>query len=165
MPQSHHFMDRLWAIKKDYDPFPPGVFLQANLFAAIRCTVYRCPYCRRAFKVTWGPTNSMLGSGERTCWHCGQVFCDGSQEWPEMNSGNRLRFVMPISVAGFFGAFMVIGGLYTYFDITKRRGLEIGALIFFSAFSLPIACWIILRILQIVRSIRRYNNRGSVGTS
>jgi hypothetical protein len=73
-------MDRLWVIKKDYDPFTAKVLLGNALFAVIRGTAYRCPYCRRIFKITWGLSNSMLGPGQRACWHCGEIFWDGSQE-------------------------------------------------------------------------------------
>jgi hypothetical protein len=156
-------MDRLWALKKDHDPFPARVLLRANLFAIIRCTSYRCPYCRWPFKITWGPVNSLLGSGERACWHCRQSFWDGSQEWPEMSGEDRMRFFLPISVAGFIGAFLVVGGIYIYSRLANGKSADVGSVIFFTAFFLPIACWIVFRLTQIIRSVRRYNRRGSVG--
>jgi hypothetical protein len=158
-------MDRLWALKKDFDPFPPRIWLRANWFAIIRCTVYRCPYCQWIFKITWGPSNSFLGSGERTCWRCKEIFWDGSEEWPEMGRSGRMRFVLPISMAGFLGAFLLIAGLYSYFVITRNRHFEVGELIFFAVFFFPILCWSLFRMVQVLRSIRRYNTRGTYRTT
>ena len=56
-----------------------------------------------------------------------------------------------------------LAGLYAYLMFTNKERLDLGALIFFTVLLLPIACWIALRIVQIVRSIRRYNDHGSVG--
>ncbi len=79
-----------------------------------------------------------------------------------MSSNDRMRLVLPISVAGFLGAFLVIGGLYAYLLLNEQQNLEPGALIFFAAFAFPIVCWSAFRFVQILRSIRRYNTRGSV---
>ena len=48
-------MDRLWAIKQNLDPFPDRILINYNLLAILRCTLYRCPYCRWPFKVAWAP--------------------------------------------------------------------------------------------------------------
>jgi hypothetical protein len=82
-----------------------------------------------------------------------------------MNGDDRMRFVLPISAAGFLGAFLLLRGLYTYLVLTKKQILEAGALIFFAAFFSPIALWIVFRIGQIIRSIRRYNNRGNISVA
>ena|ERR1700686_3009302 len=160
-------MDRLWALKKEFEPF--GWVIPAieaiGILPIFRCTFYRCPYCRSVFKITWGPSNSLLGPGERRCWHCKQTFWDGSQEWQEMNGDDRMRFVLPISVAGFLGGFLIVAGLYLILIFENKQRVDPGAMIFFIAFFLPIACWIAFRIVQIARSIRRYNNRGSVGAA
>jgi len=50
-------MERLWALKSDFDPLG-RIFLGSSgagfLFRITRCTVYRCPYCRWIFQITWG---------------------------------------------------------------------------------------------------------------
>jgi hypothetical protein len=82
-----------------------------------------------------------------------------------MNSNDRMRFVLPISVAGFLGAFLVVGGLYVGLILTKKQSPDAGALIFFAVFFFPIGCWILFRVAQIIRSIRRYTNRGSISVA
>jgi hypothetical protein len=155
-------MDRLWALKNDFDPLG-RIFLGSSgagfLFRITRCTVYRCPYCRWIFKITWGPSNSLLGQGERNCGHCKQVFWDGSNEWPEMSSEDRQLFLLPITIAGYIGAFLVIAGLYSYSVVAVRTLANWGDLIFFSALALPIGLWFCLRGVQVARSVHRYNSR------
>src|SRR6266851_1967026 len=154
-------MDQLWAIKQNVDPFPATVsFVNYNPLAIFRCTVYRCPYCRWIFKVTWGPSNSLVGRGERACWHCKQVFSDYSNEWPEMSAGDRSLFLVPITVAGYLGALLIIGGIYAYDVFYFKRPASYGDLIFFIAFALPLVAWFTFRSVQVIRSIRRYNGRG-----
>ena len=80
-----------------------------------------------------------------------------------MNGSDRMRFLLPISVRGFLGAFFVVGGLYAGVILTKKLTPDVGALIFLAVFFFPIGCWILFRIAQIIRSVRRYNSRGTVG--
>jgi hypothetical protein len=150
-------MDRLRALEKDYDP---GGGRVATLISIFRCTVYRCPYCRWIFKVTWGPSNALLGGGERPCWHCKRVFWDGSNEWPEMSGDNQRHFLFPITIVGFIGAFVLIPvlTLWTSFFAKMPVRLEYG--LSFLVFGIPLALWFGIRALQINRSIRRYNDRG-----
>jgi hypothetical protein len=158
-------MDRLWALKKEFDPFKwiiPGIGA-IGILPIFRCTFYRCPYCRWPFKTAWGPSNSFLGSGERACWHCRQVFWGGSQEWPEMSNTERMQFLFPISVSGYLGAFLVIGGIYLCGVFFWRIRPGPGELIFFADFFLPIGFWLCFRIAQVIRSVRRYNKRGESG--
>lgn len=155
-------MDHLWALKKEFDPFKsviPGIGA-IGILPIFRCTFYWCPYCRWLFKATWGPSNSFLGSGERACWRCGQVFWDGSQEWPEMSDAERMQFLFPISVSGYLGAFLVIGGIYLLGVFSRTISPGPGELIFFAAFFFPIGVWLCFRIAQVIRSVRRYNKRG-----
>src|SRR5215467_4074386 len=157
-------MDRLWAIKQDIDPFKVRFVLAYwDLFALLRCTILRCPYCRWIFKATWGPNNSLLGSGERSCWHCRQVFWDGSNEWPEMSGEERRLLLVPITVAGLLGASLLIPGLmfWTAF-VVKQPGRFLYGL-FFTLVGIPLGLWFGLRTMQIIRSVHRYNARGNSG--
>jgi hypothetical protein len=68
-------MDRLWTLKTDVDPFKAFGFSTIGLLLRIiRCSVYRCPYCRWIFKATWGPTNSLLGTGKESVGIAGRHF-------------------------------------------------------------------------------------------
>ena len=155
-------MDRLSALKKEFDPFRwviPGI-TAAGILPIFRSTFYECPYCHWVFKVTWGPSNSLLGPGERTCWHCKQVYWDGSSEWPEMSSEDRQLFLVPITIAGLIGASVLIPALMLWMSILLKVRISFDAT-FFAIFGVPLGFWFGLRTLQILRSIRRYNQRGS----
>jgi hypothetical protein len=155
-------MDRLWALKHDFDPFRWLLPLNGVgfLLRITRSTVYRCPYCRWIFKLTWGPSNSLLGSGERTCWHCKRVFWDGSNEWPEMSDEERRLFALPISVAGYLGGFLVLLAAYIGAVAYDKQPVKRQDLILLGIFSFPLIMWIIFRLTQVLRSTRRYNARG-----
>jgi heme/copper-type cytochrome/quinol oxidase subunit 3 len=59
-----------------------------------------------------------------------------------MNAAERMRFLLPISVAGFLGAFFVIGGIYLFELFSQRKHAGPGEWIFFVAFFLPIGFWL-----------------------
>ena len=152
-------MDRHWALRKDYDPFS-RVLIPTILLRIFRCTVYRCPYCRWIFKATWGPSNALLGSGERACWKCKQIFYDGSHEWPEISAAERQWFLVPITVAGYLGALLLIAGLFVYDRFVFRNHASDWNRNLFIALVLPAVAWGAFRLTQVVRSVRRYNHRG-----
>jgi hypothetical protein len=158
-------MDRLWATKNEFDPFRsviPGLGT-VGFLPIFRCTFYRCPYCRWAFKAAWGHVNSLLGKGERACWYCKQTFWDGSSEWPEMNSKERGQFLFPITICGFLGAFLLIFGLS--FGLGNLRGarFDFDSILVLALFVPPLSIWLCFRAWQIRPSIRRYNERGKHG--
>jgi hypothetical protein len=151
-------MDRLWALKNDLDPL--GGRFPGFPLSIVRSTVYRCPYCRWVFKVTWGPSNTLLGTGERTCWHCRMIFRDGSSEWPEMNNSDRQRFVLPITITGFLGSFLLILGLMLWASLVLKDSGNFEYRLFFYIFGIPLVLWFSFRAWQIHRSVHRYNSRG-----
>jgi|SRR2546430_1651370 len=160
-------MDRLWALKKEFDPFGPlfyGISAIGFLLRITRCAMYSCPYCRWPFKISWGPSNSLLGSGDRVSWHCKKAFWDGSNEWPEMSSQDRHPFLGPTTVAGYLAAVLLIGGLLAYdrwyFKLPASRVDPTVAVALISR--LPV--WFGFRTGQVIRSIRRYNHRRRTST-
>ncbi len=160
-------MNRLWALKKDFDPFGRlfyGFSAIGFLLRITRCTIYNCPYCHWPFKIIWGPSNSLLGPGDRVCWHCKQVFWDGSNEWPEMSSEDRYSFLVPITVAGYLAAVLLIGGLLVYDRwYFKHSATRVDPTVAVALVS-PLLVWFFLRTIQVIRSIRRYNSRGKTST-
>ncbi len=163
--QNRFSMDKLWAIKRDFDPFPASFLINYNLLAIFRCTVFRCPYCYWIFKLTWGPSSSLLGSGDRACWHCDRTFWDGSDEWPEMTSKSRGLFLFPISICGYLGGFLVSSAICIYAVSRSEQLVTRQALPIFATLLLPLAIWFIFRWRQISNSIRRYNDRVPEGHS
>src|SRR5271157_626816 len=157
-------MDRLWVIKNEIEPFKgviPGIGGAAGILPIFRCALYKCPYCKWPFKVTWGKSNSLLGGGDRACWHCREVFWDGSNEWPEMSGSERELFLLPISVAGWLAGTLVMFVLTLYLSHGKKADV-IRGLLFNSPLLIPLVLWFGIRWWQIARSMRRYNQRGSV---
>jgi hypothetical protein len=77
-----------------------------------------------------------------------------------MSTGDRSLFLIPITVAGYLGALLVIGGIYAYDVFYFKRSASYGDLIFFLAFALPLVAWFTFRSVRVIRSIRRYNERG-----
>ena len=77
-----------------------------------------------------------------------------------MSAGDRFLFLVPITVAGYLGALLIIGGIYAYDVFYFKRPASYGDLIFFIAFALPLVAWFTFRSVQVIRSIRRYNGRG-----
>jgi hypothetical protein len=158
-------MDRLWVVKIDFEPFGRPRFAPLTgvgyLVSISRCSVYKCPYCRWIFKITWGPSNSLLGAGERACWHCKQVFWDDSNEWPEMSNEDRRLFLVPITIAGFIGAFALVPALMVWMAFFLKRPIDFQYGLFFTILGLPLGLWFGFRALQVFRSVQRYNQRGS----
>jgi hypothetical protein len=156
-------MDRLWALKTDVDPFRKvfsGITVVGFLLRITRCTLYRCPYCLWIFKATWGPTNSLLGTGDRICWHCSKTFWDGSNEWPEMSGKDQRLSLLPISIMGFLGALVLIAGLILWTSLFLKIPAHIEHRLLSLMFGVPLCLWFDFRGGQIIRSIHRYNHRG-----
>jgi len=160
-------MDHLWPLKKEFNPFGRlfyGISAIGFLLRITQCTMHSCPYRRGPFKITWAPSNSLLGSGDRVCWRCKQVFWDRSNGWPEMSSEERSRFLVPITVGGYLAAVLVIAGLlFVNFWYVKLPANRIDSTVVIILF-LPIVPWFAFRSVQVIRSIRRYNNRGKTST-
>jgi hypothetical protein len=82
-----------------------------------------------------------------------------------MSGEDRDLFVLPISVAGYLGGFLLVSigyiGVVSYFKQPVTRQ----ALHFLAALALPLAMWSVFRLWQVSRSIRRYNARGEKGLS
>ena len=160
-------MDQLWALKKELDPFRwsrfgPGA---GQFLAVLRCTFFRCPYCRWPFKVAWGLSVSLMGEGQRICWHCKRVFWDESLEWPEMTRKEQRLFLFPITVVGYLAAFLVILGLVVWVSAFSKEDPAFDYMMFFCVFLPPLALWFGFRVWQIGQSIHRYNERDMKASS
>ena len=81
-----------------------------------------------------------------------------------MSSEDRYSFLVPITVAGYLAAVLIIGGLlvydHWYFKHTASRVNPTVAAVMI----MPLAVWFAFRSVQVIRSIRRYNNRGKTST-
>ncbi len=77
-----------------------------------------------------------------------------------MPSQDRYSFLAPITVAGYLAAVLLIGGLLAYdrwyFKHTANRVDPTVAVALVS----PLPVWFVFRTVQVIRSIRRYNDRG-----
>jgi hypothetical protein len=87
------------------------------------------------------------------------MFCDGSQEWPEMSNDDRQRLLLPVIVSGYIGAFILIGGLWSYSTFVLKMPSDLKYSAFLLTFALPIVPWFCFRAMQVFRSLHRYNAR------
>jgi len=81
-----------------------------------------------------------------------------------MSSEDRYSFLVPITVAGYLAAVLIIGGLLAYdrwyFSHSTRRVDPAVTVALVS----PLAVWFFFKAMQVIRSVRRYNNRGKTST-
>ena len=78
-----------------------------------------------------------------------------------MSSEDRRLFLLPITIAGYIAAVLVISGLYGYLLMLSKNSANRGELLFLIVLSLPIALWFCFRWVQVIRSVHRYNSRGN----
>lgn len=161
-------MEQLCAIRKDFEPFPQavlGISGVARFLKILRCTLYKCPYCGSPFRFTWGPQAAFIGSGERNCWRCKKRFYDDSQEWPDMTGKDRQLFLVPILVAGWLGGTTIMGAIAVYAEYEMPWFEQVFAGVFIVVILLiPLLFWFGYRGLQIMWSVRRFSEQGSVRT-
>ncbi|HET8922089.1 MAG TPA: hypothetical protein VFN26_03730 [Candidatus Acidoferrum sp.] len=81
-----------------------------------------------------------------------------------MSSQDRYSFLVPITIAGYLAAVLLIGGLLAYdrwyFKHSAKRVEPTIAV----ALLLPLAVWFVFRSVQVIRSVHRYNDRGKTST-
>jgi hypothetical protein len=150
-------MDEPLAIKEQ-ETLAPSFVGAGSVFTGILCpTVYRCPRCRKVFKVVLGPGDVFLGEGHRNCSKCQQAFRDGSKEWPVISSTDRIFFLFPMMVGGWMLLATVACVLFFYLD----WNLGTTPVLMFVAifFVMPLIAWFVIRGYQIVRSVHRFSLR------
>lgn len=142
------------AVRKNHDPFsllPPLIL--------VRWTDHCCPHCKQVYRRTYFPASVFLGNGRRTCSACGKVFDDESREWPELRTGQKLRFLLPPPILGLIGGFLLSGVFALGFF------LDTGSTVLQAVFvlgvslvvpSVPTLAWSAIHLPGIRRSTRRY---------
>lgn len=127
-----------------------------SLFTGILCpTVYRCPNCRKVYKVILGPGDVFLGEGHRTCLKCQQEFRDRSKEWSVVSSIDRTFFLFPMVVWGWVLVALIICVLSSWLEWTAGSTPILMPLLIF--FATPLMAWIAFRGFLVARSIQRFN--------
>jgi hypothetical protein len=76
-----------------------------------------------------------------------------------MSISERELFLLPISVAGWLAGTLVVCAMTLY--LSRGKADVIRGLLVNSPLLIPLALWFGIRWCQIVRSVRRYNQRGS----
>jgi len=146
------------AIRKDCD------LLTLVGLHLVRWTSYSCPHCNGVFRRDYWPRNVWLGAGKRVCKNCGQIFDDGSREWAEIPLLRRLRVFFPPLAVGIWGGFVVAAVASLFIGPRDEHSWPL--VIVVSTFGLiPAIAWFPIHLAQVIRSIRRYNERGKLETS
>ena len=146
-------MGRSPAITEDIRPFPTLIPGPAIFLGILCCTVHRCPYCKHVFRVSWGPSASFLGCGEKICTKCQRTLMS------LMSFGERSEFLLPIGLAGYLAAFLLLLGilLYAWLQFSSDSVYPVVLEVLAVSFVL----WFVLRSVQVLRSIHRYNQVGT----
>src|SRR5690348_1612178 len=142
------------AIRRDHDPFS-----WLGLFGFVRWTDHCCPHCRQVYRRSYFPAAVFLGDGRRTCSSCRMAFDDESREWPELRSGQRLRFLMPPPILGFFGGVLLCGVL-ALLIAPRDQVTRVSAVLVLSVSlvmsGIPVLAWSAVHLPAIRRSTKRY---------
>jgi hypothetical protein len=151
-------MDEPLAIKEE-ETTAPSLVLAGSIFTGILCpTVYRCPNCRKIFKMILGPGDVFLGEGHRICSKCRQGFRDRSKEWGMIPPMDRFFFLFPMVVLGWVLLALIVCVLLAWLDWTRgTTSVLLPVAIFFVT---PLVAWLVFRGYQIGRSVRRFDLRG-----
>jgi len=81
-----------------------------------------------------------------------------------MSSQDRYSFLVPITVAGYLAALLLIGGLLAYDHwYLKNTAIRVDPTVAV-ALLLPLPLWFAFRSVQVIRSVHRYNDRGKTST-
>jgi hypothetical protein len=145
------------AIREDNNSFPYAGFLPGygRLLLFLRWTSYACPHCHKVFRRDFWPGNVRLGSGERTCAKCGNVFDDGSREWMDLGIRGKIRIFCPPLLCGIWGGFAVAGGV-SYFAFPRdEHSLFVGVFAFLVGI-VPVLLCSPYHVIAVLRSNRRY---------
>src|SRR5260370_39345311 len=151
------------AIHEDPSPFSVlGFFPGYQRFLIfVRWRSYKCPQCGCVFRRDFWPQKIRLGSGQRTCTQCDTLFDDGSREWPEQSTGNKLGFFVPPLLQGICGGLLVAVIIVAFIPPRDLRVVLVGLIISI----MPLLVWCPVRMLWVIRSVRRYNKRGVSGAA
>jgi hypothetical protein len=76
-----------------------------------------------------------------------------------MGCDERQRLLLPVIVSGCTAAFILIGALWVYSVFVLKMRIDLRFSAFFSAFLFPVASWFSFRVVQVLRSVHRYNAR------
>jgi hypothetical protein len=129
----------------------------------LRWTSYKCPHCGHVFRRAYWPANVKLGEGVRHCSDCGLEFDDGSREWPQLPFFSKLRVFFPPLLVGIWGGHVAAAILSLFIPAQDGHNLDIFILV--STFGLiPTLVWAPYPLYSVICSIRRYNDRRSIGT-
>ena len=121
-------------------------------------TVYRCPNCRKIYKVVLGPGDVFLGEGERECSKCKQAFRDRSMEWPTLAILDRFFFLLPGFVLGWMLFGFILCVVFSWVGWTiGTTSILMPVMLFFAT---PLIAWFVFRIYQVALSIHRFNLHG-----
>jgi hypothetical protein len=136
-------------IREDHNP------LMRFPFFFLRWMDYRCPHCGEVFRRDYLPGEVKLGNGEHTCPNCRQMIDDGSREWPELRSVDKLDFLFPALAKVLLGSILLCS--VVVFIIAPRDQVNwLVAVAVMGAVLVAILSWFAVRCLSIRHSIHRF---------
>jgi hypothetical protein len=77
-----------------------------------------------------------------------------------MSQEEGYQFLVPISIAGYIGAILLLAGIDFYTRVFSKASVNPGDVALFIVLGLPLVVWFAFRFAQVSRSNHRYNSRG-----
>ena len=152
------------AIRSDREPLKLLARIGIGaLFAFARWSDFGCPHCGATFQKTYLPNEVRLGQGKRICTSCAGAFDDGSREWRQLSSDEKIRYILPTPIMGVIGGVIVCTTLAFFLAMLQSSadvnwtlcgwiaGVGAALVAFVAATRLP----------RIRRSMRRYSGQQS----
>lgn len=148
------------SVKREYKIGPAiyqDPFFGISRSIPIPATSYRCPHCGHLLQADFWSGNIRLGPGVRRCVQCGELYDDGSREWPKLTAGKKLRFCCPPILAGIAGGMALAAFAVLFLPQPDWRMTVFGLLLAFA----PMLLFFLFRLPWVLLSIHRYNGPSS----
>jgi hypothetical protein len=150
------------ATRSDVNAFPFAVFVPSygRLLVFVRWTSYSCPGCGHTYRRDYWTDSVHLGPKIRACTNCNLEFDDGSRQWAELSIFKKIRVFFSLVPFAIWVGFTMAGVVSLFVGPRDEHSWPVVVLV--SAFGLiPALVWSPVRLTQVIRSIRRYNERGA----
>jgi len=148
------------SVKREYKVGPATYFdpiYGITRFVGVPATSYRCPHCGHLLHADFWSGNIRLGPGVRHCAQCGELYDDGSREWPQLTAGTKLRFCCPPILAGISGGMVLAAFAVLFVPQPDWRMTVFGLILAF----VPMFLFFLFRLPWVLLSIHRYNGPSS----
>ena len=139
------------------------VSVESNLMAVavVEYHKHACPHCGRAFLQTLARKSILLGPGTRKCRGCGNLFQDGSHEWPQLSWTMRSALFMPLGLRLWLASCLGVPLALDFLSLVRGYGRIIPSemyLVMLAPFSVVAVPYWVITAVEAVISIWRFSH-------